>query len=1339
MPRDLSDYANCSLGRDACEVKPKPDRPSNAGPILGSFGGTGVRLLWIVALSLSIFAVDMYLPLGAGVGVSYIAVVLSSLWLPRARYTWIAAVISTTLTIARMVLESPESIYLWSAVGDRALSLFAIWTVAILGLWQKRTTRAQSVAQAEAIQAQKHNSALKGALVRTEAAEAQLRRGQRLIDTVAEMARIGGWELDLTTMRPIWSQEVYRIHDLAPSMQLDMTNALDYYAPDARPVMEKAIKDAIEHGTQYDLTVPFISATGRRRWVRTIGVAERTNGVTTRLSGAFQDVTEQHETQIRLARASRSSSEGHWDYDFGTETVWCSATFEEIFGNSPKDVRVSADQFTSRTYPEDQPRVAAAFEKHIAENLPYDVQIRMRVASGTYRWFRVRGAVERDDLGRLVSFAGSCTDIHEDKLAQEELRVVRQRFERAIHGTQDGLWEWDVVTNRIWLSPRYATLLGYTVDELPTNPAALDKLVAHPDDVEHARQVTEAHFAGNSPYDLVMRLRTRSGEYRWFRSRGTTERDGNGTPLTLSGSIQDITAQKTAETARIEAEQRLERAIRGSSDGFFEHVLADNRVWYSQRVREMLGYGPNDVFPDSLRELTMEEDRVVVEHAQQRHFEHNETYDVVHRLPTRQGTWRWFRARGICERDDNGKPTRFSGSIQDITTQREAEAALVAAKEASAAANRAKGDFLANMSHEIRTPMNGVLGMTELLLDTPLEAVQREFAETIRTSATSLLGVLNDVLDFSKIEAGKLDIESVEMDVRGCVEDVGAIMAVQAAAKNLEFIVNVDPALPDMIFGDPHRLRQILTNLLGNAIKFTREGEVIIEVLAVGAQAGRTLLHFEVRDSGIGMSSDVVARLFQPFVQADGSTTRHYGGTGLGLSIVKRLVDMMGGQVGVVSGAGKGSTFSFTLPCQVAEGGSFMATATFSPRGKRALVVDDNPTNRRVLCGQLQPAGYEVETVASADEAFELLVESAQSGRKFDVVIADDQMPGHDGAALATRVKAVPALAEIPLIMLTSLDRFGNVQRLTNLGFAGYLTKPVRGRELRACIERVLEIDSAFTATGPYPRLVTRGSLAGDKFGNRYHGHVLVVEDNMVNQQVTRRFLDRLGCEVTVAENGLKAVQFCAQRNFDLILMDVQMPIMDGLVATREIRKHEGDTRRTPIVALTASAMTDELERCLAAGMDGLLTKPLEPTRLRETLDRHGLGDVLSEAAKVVAAAHVGVRPAVEPIDLAALRALVGDDTEFMQDLCKTFLSSSVQIVEELKRAVSASDRASLGAMAHKLKGGSGSVCAQRVVELATSLEKSASSVPLPELTASVDQIRAALDECAEFIEAKVA
>ncbi|MEJ1964343.1 MAG: response regulator [Gammaproteobacteria bacterium] len=744
--------------------------------------------------------------------------------------------------------------------------------------------------------------------------------------------------------------------------------------------------------------------------------------------------------------------------------------------------------------------------------------------------------------------------------------------------------------------------------------------------------------------------------------------------------------------------------------------------------------------------------RAQVETAIGQALEKGKPYDLTVPFVTRAGRKLWVRVMGAAELK-GGVVTRLSGALQDVTGQHEAEEARIAAKDAEAAAIRAKANFLANMSHEIRTPMNGVIGMTELLLDTQMQASQREFAETIRTSATSLLAIINDILDFSKIEAGKLEIDRVQMHVRDCVEDIAMEMATQAAAKNLELIVNVDPGVPDRVLGDPQRLRQVLTNLIGNAVKFTPKGEIAIEVFPLALQNGRALLSFEVRDTGIGMPPETLSQLFEPFVQADDSSTRNYGGMGLGLAIVRRLVTLMGGRIEVSSRPGGGSAFTFSLPFEaVYDAVDISSSSRVSTRGRRVLVMDDNSTNRRVLCGQLQPAGFDVIATATGSETLKTLQDAQATGSPFDVLIADDQMPDCDGLSFAAQVKASPGVAGTPLILLTSMDKQGAISNLTRAGFAAYMTKPVRGSELRACIERVLE-QQLSANTGRHQKLVTRTSLAADQGQGQFHGRVLVVEDNVVNQQVARRFLQRLGCDVVVAENGKRGVEEFFKDQYGLVLMDVQMPVMDGLAAAREIRRRELPGQHVPIVALTASAMTDELERCTAAGMDALMVKPLELPRLCELLDRHGFRPAVDGGASDSAASRgepAGAAPAAapeelpllpdpKPVDLDQLRTIVGDDREFMSELCETFVTSSARIVEELTRALSAGDRASLSAMAHKLKGGSSSICAHELAKLAATLEKDAKEKPLPDLEHSVTTLRRAFDAAAGYVTAAMA
>jgi CheY-like chemotaxis protein len=543
--------------------------------------------------------------------------------------------------------------------------------------------------------------------------------------------------------------------------------------------------------------------------------------------------------------------------------------------------------------------------------------------------------------------------------------------------------------------------------------------------------------------------------------------------------------------------------------------------------------------------------------------------------------------------------------------------------------------------------------------------------------------------------------------------------------------VHVHPDIPDRVIGDPQRIRQCLINLVGNAIKFTRTGEIVIEVGLVGRREGKALLEFQVRDTGIGVAKETLDTLFQPFVQADASTTRHFGGTGLGLSIVRRLVEMMDGAVGVDSEVGKGSTFWFTLPLEPVATSVPAHQPDLHRLGRRVLIVDDHETNRRVLAGQLMHAGYEVSLAQTGTEALQLLRQSIGDNHPYDIVLADYQMEDMDGAALGERINADPHLSRARIVILTSLDRHGDIRRFASLGFAGYLTKPVRARELFEVLDRVLAREAKEWHLQSQP-MVTRGTLVSDESARRYEGHVLLVEDNPVNQKVAVRFLERMGCRVRVADNGAEGVKAYQETRFDLVLMDLQMPVMDGLTATRRVRELEAQSgHTTPIVALTANAMAGQLERCMEAGMNGFLTKPLEIERLHETLELYGL------AAHTVDKNVSNTQEAGAPINLARLNEITDGDPEFAFELASTFISSGEQVLEEVQAALAALDRNALSRAAHKLKGASANIHAEALRELAYALETQAASVDQPRLKELVSQLRGGFLVAAEFLRAQ--
>ncbi len=722
--------------------------------------------------------------------------------------------------------------------------------------------------------------------------------------------------------------------------------------------------------------------------------------------------------------------------------------------------------------------------------------------------------------------------------------------------------------------------------------------------------------------------------------------------------------------------------------------LVDVRYSGVQSESELLGKDDFAFYPKEAAEKFYADDRAVLRG--QPVFNREEV------LVDGQGRQRWLLTNKIPMRDEEGRVVGLIGIGRDITERKLIEEELKHARDAAVESARLKSEFLANMSHEIRTPMNGVIGMTGLLLDTELTGEQRDFAETIRASGDALLNIINDILDFSKIEAGKLQFETLDFNLNGAVEGAVELLAERAQEKKIELASLIYEDVPSELRGDPGRLRQVLTNLIGNAVKFTERGEVIVRAQKEAEGVESVVVRFTVSDTGIGISEAARRNLFQAFTQADGSTTRKYGGTGLGLAISRQLVELMGGEIGVESEEGKGSTFWFTAGFDKQPTGSgLVRPRALSLEALRVIVVDDNATNRKILSHQLNSWGMSYEEADSGARALEALRRAASRGEAYDVAILDLMMPGMDGFELARAVKSDPLIAGTRLVLLTSFGVRGDGASVREPDVAACLTKPVRQSQLFDCLANVVSQPAGPGGTGARAASKTYTKQTTKETTMLSNKLILLAEDNVVNQKVAVRQLQKLGYRADAVANGREALEALGRIPYDLVLMDCQMPEMDGYAATAEIRRREGDLKHTPVVAMTANALEGDRERCIAAGMDDYVSKPVRPEELAAVLGRF-----LSDVSRGAADAQVVVKDARSPVDLERLHSVMGDDPEEVCAIIGVYLEQMTHSLERLDAAIASGDAPEVDSVAHNCLGVSATCGAVALVSPLRELER---------------------------------
>ncbi len=833
--------------------------------------------------------------------------------------------------------------------------------------------------------------------------------------------------------------------------------------------------------------------------------------------------------------------------------------------------------------------------------------------------------------------------IDEGRRAEEELARSMQRYRFMTDSVPQIVWTARPEGQIDYFNRRFHEYTGQTAEEAREWDW---RAVTHPDDLARGLELWQAAVQCQGIFEVESRLRRGSdGAYRWHLSRAIPMRDPDGNIIQWFGTFTDIDDQKRSREIVSRSEQRYRSLVAASSQIVWLadaecRVTQDLPEWRAatgQSYEQMMGYGWLDAFHPDDRERSAELWRWALET--------RTIYENEHRMRTADSSYRYYSTRGIPVLEPNGAIREWIGTSTDITERKQAEevvrraqedlearvrertaqltetnrilhqqvierqrieAELAEARDQALRSATLKSQFLANMSHEIRTPMNGVIGMTSLLLDTHLDEEQREFIETIRTSGDSLLSIINDILDFSKIEAGKLDFEELDLDLQATVEGAIELLAEKAQAKGLDLACHVLEDVPRQLRGDPGRLRQVLVNLAGNAIKFTPQGKVLVHVAKIQESPNDVQLCVQVSDTGIGLSEESIRGLFQAFVQADGSMTRRFGGTGLGLAISKQLVELMGGEIGVESSPGQGSTFWFTVKLAkqpiLLEDEESAGEGPADFKGARTLIVGSSGTGE-VLREQLGSWGMEILALTDGREALDALRVSAAAGKPYGFVLADMHLPGIDGPQLAHEIKNDAAVRAARIIILLAPGQKPGFTSGGRNDISASLHKPVKRSQLRELFRTLLSSDQQ-VAENPHPRRTRRIQPTARPAKSR-GVRILIAEDNQVNQKVVIRQLQKIGYKADAVANGQEALEATAKVAYDVVLMDCQMPEMDGFTATREIRQRENaNGMHTPIVALTANALEGDRERCLAAGMDDYLSKPLKIEALQETLER---------------------------------------------------------------------------------------------------------------------------------------
>jgi PAS domain S-box-containing protein len=1194
--------------------------------------------------------------------------------------------------------------------------------------------------------------------IRVEERTAELSESEERFSLAVKAAGGGIWDLEPQTGKTWYSERFKELLGYSGDQSDDAFPGWEKSLhPDDRDATVAKLENHLKNRAPFNEVIRMKCKSGEYRWYRTMGQALwDENGQAYRMAGSIVDITEGRLAQEQANKLSRAienspasvvitSKDGTIEY---VNSTFCEVTgysAEEAIGNNPKVLK-------SGDLPE-------SFYKELWNTIlsgnVWRGEFINRKKNGEDFWESASISPIKNDDGEITHFVAVKEDITERKKTREALRKSEERFRGYFEHSQIGMTVTSPDKGWIEVNDQLQQMLGYSLDELRQMTWAE---LTHPDDLAADLKNFDRMMAGEiDDYAMDKRFIRKDGKIVYANLTVSCVRDENGDVQNILASMMDITERKRAEEEIKNSQQRLAQIIDFLPDPTW---VVDNEgtvVRWNKALEKMVNIKAEDMVGKGSYEYALpfygERRPVLIDLVRNWQPEYEKKYLTVkkdgknlisesyHEHLGDSGIY--LSATAGLLYDTAGKIAGAIESLRDITESKHMEEELIEAKQAADEANKAKGDFLANMSHEIRTPMNAVIGMAHLALKTDLSPKQRDYLKKIQTSANALLGIINDILDFSKIEAGKMDIENVDFNLEDVMDNLANLVTVKAQEKeDLEVLFNTSWEVPHFLVGDPLRLGQVLINLANNAVKFTDTGEIVVSSELLKRNEDRVTLKFSVRDTGIGLTEEQAGKLFQSFSQADASTTRKYGGTGLGLAISKKLVNMMGGEIWVESEYGQGTTFSFTADFGLGKERAkerFMASPDL--RGIKALVVDDNVTSREILKDMLESFTFKVTVAASGLEGISEL-ESVPQDQPFELVVMDWKMPEMDGIEAAERIKNHPGLSKIPaIILVTAYGREALMQRVERVGLDGFLLKPISPSVL---------FDATMQAFGkgiPEESKVRRkGAKEAEALKQIQGARVLLVEDNEINQQVAREILEGAGLNVSLADNGQEAIAAIEKHPYDAVLMDVQMPVMDGYTATRKIRNLKSEIRNLPIIAMTAHAMAGDADKSIAAGMSGHVTKPIDPEQLFATLQKWippGKKRVQVEPPEVSAEAIATdvSEPEAEKFpgylpgfDLKDGLTRLQYNEKLYRKLLLDFSSKYADVADEIRQALDAEDFEQAHSLVHNLKGLAGNLAAVNLQAATVEMEKLVKGGP--EKGLSEQKLNQAFDEMKEALQA---